>query len=130
MYNYVTKVNAILFIKLLVKYIHNIHKKFLVNYKQSAIVFKTRCTCGRMSCVPGFLKLLWPVCQYAFVCVCLPLTPLITSHMKGTRNNQIMKFYSYSISLYDIVVNKLNRRGLSNTAGHESLPKKSQVMQY
>ena len=58
------------------------------------------------------------------------LKVLITSHVKGIRNNQIMKLYGYSISLYDTTVNKLNRRGLSNTVGHERLPKKSQVMRY
>ena len=42
---------------------------------------------------------------------------LIISHVKGTRNNRIMKFYNYSVSLYDTAVEKLNRRGLSNTAG-------------
>ena len=79
---------------------------------------------------PGFLKLLWLVRQYVYVCVCVPLRPLITSHMKGTGNNQIMKFYSYPVSLYDTAVDKLNRRGLSNTVGHECLPKKSQVKWY
>ena len=56
--------------------------------------------------------------------------PLITSHMKRTRNNQTIKFYDYSVSLYDTAIDKLNRRGLSNTAGREHLPKKSQVMWY
>ena len=96
--------------------------------------------------MPGFLKLLWLahwyVCVYVCVCVCacvracvcvcvcaLP-RPLITSHVKGTRNNQIMKFYGYSVSLYDTVIDKLNRRGLSNTVGRERLPKNSQVMRY
>ena len=82
--------------------------------------------CGHRPCVPGFLKLLWLVRQY--VCVCVPtLRPLITSHMKGTRNNWIMKFYGYIVSLYDTAIDKLNRCGLSNTAGHEHLPKQSQV---
>ena len=63
------------------------------------------------------------------MCVSAP-RPLITRHVKGTRNNQIMKLYGYSVSLYDTAVNKLNRRGLSNTVGRECLPKKSQVMWY
>ena len=72
------------------------------------------------------------VCVRVCVCarVCVPPGPLITSHMKGTRNNQIMKFYGYSVSLYDTAIDKLNRHGLSNTAGRERLPKKSQVMGY
>ena len=41
-----------------------------------------------------------------------------------------MKFYGYSISLYDTAFDKLNRRGLSKTVGRERLPKKSQVMRY
>ena len=41
-----------------------------------------------------------------------------------------MKFYGYSVYLYDTAVNKLNKSGLSSTAGRECLPKKSQVMQY
>ena len=36
-----------------------------------------------------------------------------------------MKFYGYSISLYDTAVDKLNKRGFSNTASRERLPKKS-----
>ena len=46
------------------------------------------------------------------------------------RNNRIMKFYGYSVSLYDTTVDKLNNPGLSNNAGREYLLKKSQVMQY
>ena len=38
-----------------------------------------------------------------------------------------MKFYSYTVCLYDTAIDKLNRCGLSNTAGHEHLPKQSQV---
>ena len=38
-----------------------------------------------------------------------------------------MKFYGYSISLYDTAINKLDRRSLSNTVGRERLTKKSQV---
>ena len=64
------------------------------------------------------------------VCVCLPLRALITIHMKGILNNWIMKFYSFSVSLYDTAVDKLNRHGLSDTAGHERLPKKVKVMRY
>ena len=82
--------------------------------------------------MPGFLKLLWLMCQYVCTRVCPPLTPLITSYVKGTCNNQIMKFYGYSASLYDTGDDKLNRRGLiiSSTAGREHLPKYSQVMWY
>ena len=68
--------------------------------------------------------------MFACVCVCPPPRPLITSHVKGMRNNWIMKFYSYSVSLYDTTIDKLNSPGLSNNAGHERLPKKSQVMRY
>ena len=35
------------------------------------------------------------------VCVCPPLRPLITSHVKDTHNNRIMKFYGYFVALYD-----------------------------
>ena len=38
------------------------------------------------------------------VCVCVCVSgprALITSHVKGTRNNRIRKFYSFSVSLYD-----------------------------
>ena len=48
----------------------------------------------------------------------------------STCNNQIMKCYGCSVSLYDTAVNKLNRRDLSNTASRERLPKKSQVTWY
>ena len=65
------------------------------------------------------------VCLRACVCVCPPPRPLITSHVKGTRNNRVMKFYSYFVSLYDTAVDKLNRRDLSNIAGRERLLKKS-----
>ena len=70
------------------------------------------------------------VCVSVCVCVCVSPPPrlLITSHVKGTCNNRIIKIYGYSISLYDTAVDKLNRHGLSNTAGRERLPKKSQVM--
>ena len=88
--------------------------------------------------MPGFLKLIWLACWYvcaracARVCVCVILPPrsLITSHVKGTRHNRIMKFYGYSISLYDTAIDKLNRSGLSNTVFHECLPKKGQVIRY
>ena len=69
------------------------------------------------------------LCVRACVCVSTP-RPLITSHLKGTRNNRIKKFYGYSVSLYGTAVDKLNRCGLGNTAGHERHPKKSQVMRY
>ena len=67
--------------------------------------------------------------MFAHVCVSAP-RPLITSYVKGTRNNQIMMFYSYFVSLYNTAIDKLNRHGLSNTASRERLPKKSQVMRY
>ena len=35
------------------------------------------------------------------VCMCLPLRPLITSHVKHMLNNQIKQFYGFSICLYD-----------------------------
>ena len=60
-----------------------------------------------------------------------PPRPLIKSHVKGTHNNQIMKFYGYSVSLYDTAVDKLNRCSLSNTVGRELTPErlpKSQVI--
>ena len=44
------------------------------------------------------------------------------------HNNQIMKFYGYSFSLYDTTIDKLNSPGLSNNAGRECLLKKSQVI--
>ena len=68
--------------------------------------------------------------MFACMCVCPPPRPLITSHVKGTHNNQIMKFYGYSVFLYDTAVNKLSKCGLSNAVGRERLPKKSQVMRY
>ena len=68
----------------------------------------------------------------ALVClrVCPPLRPFIASHMTGTCNNRIMRFYTYSVSLYNTAIDKLNRRGLSNTLGRKCLSKKSQVMRY
>ena len=66
------------------------------------------------------------VCVCVCVCVCLAPRPLITSHVKGSRNNRIMKFNSYSVSLYDTTVNKLNRRGLSNTAAWSCTPAKEE----
>ena len=60
-------------------------------------------------------------CVCVCVCVCVRPGPLITSHVKGTRNNWIVKFYGYSVSLYDTAIDKLNRHGLSNTAGRECL---------
>ena len=55
------------------------------------------------------------VCVSVCVCVCV-FTPkaLITSHMKGTHNNWIRQFYSFSIFLI-IAINKLNEHDLSNT---------------
>ena len=46
---------------------------------------------------PGFLKLFRPrmlvyVCVCVCVCVSPPLRPLITSHMKGMRNNRVRQF--------------------------------------
>ena len=88
------------------------------------------------------------VCVCVCVCVCVycplatkllkvtlthvvsPPRLLITSYVKGTRNNRIMKFYGYSVSLYDITIDKLNGHSLSNTSDRERLPKKSQVMRY
>ena len=53
------------------------------------------------------------------VCVCSKA--INNKSLEGTRNKWIMKFYGYSISLYDTAIDKLNSRGLSNTAGHEHL---------
>ena len=87
--------------------------------------------CGR-SAHAWFLQIVSSanVCMFAYVCVCPPPRPLITSHVKGMRNNRIMKFYGYSVSLYDTTVDKLYSPGLSNNAGRECLPKKSQLMRY
>ena len=71
---------------------------------------------------------LWPTCAGFLeivssanvgVCVCLPLRALITGRMKGTHNNRIRQFYSISISLYDITIDKLNEHGLSNTVRYQ-----------
>ena len=77
--------------------------------------------------MPGFLKSFYPG-TLVYVCVSLPRV-LITSHLKGTRNMRIKKFYSFSISLYDIAVDKLNGMTLV-TLHHELLPKKTKVKQY
>ena len=53
---------------------------------------------------PGFLKLLWLARWYVCVCVCPPPRPLITSHMKGTCNNWIIKFYSYSLFCFFVIM--------------------------
>ena len=66
-------------------------------------------------------------------CVCMRVsTPEAINNQsrEGTPNNEIMKFYGYSVSIYDTAIDKLNKQGLSNTAAHERLPKKRQVMQY
>ena len=65
-----------------------------------------------------------------YMSVCPFPRALITSHVKGTLNSQIMEFYGFSISLYDTTVDKLNGHGLSNTAYCERLPKKTKVTRY
>ena len=90
-------------------------------------------TRGLWPCAPGFLKSFCPrtsVCLRVCVWVCPPPRPLITSHVKGMRNNWIMKFYGYSVSLYDTTIDKFNSPSLSNNAGRECLLKMSQVMRY
>ena len=79
-------------------------------------------TCGPQS--PGFLK------SFCLLMLCVCPDRIITSHMKDTCNNQIMKFYGFSISLYDTAINKLNDSGLSNTTHCKHLPKKTKVTQY
>ena len=70
-----------------------------------------------------FLEIVSSVNVTVGVCMCLLPRVLITSHMKGIRNNQIRQFYGFSISLYDLDIDKLNGRGLSNTWCHEFLAK-------
>ena len=78
----------------------------------------------------GFLKLFRPQ-KLVYMCVCVSAPRLlITSHVKGTHNNQIMKFYGYSVSLYYTAIDKLYSHGLSKTSGHKYLPKKTKVMRY
>ena len=51
----------------------------------------------------------------------------MTSQVKGMCNNH-KAVYGPSVSLYDsLAINKLNGRGLSNTACRERLPKKTKV---
>ena len=38
------------------------------------------------------------------VCVFLPPRPLITSHVKGMRNNWIRQFYGHSVYLYNLLL--------------------------
>ena len=83
-------------------YIHNncsrlICSRFL-NGKTSNLVKPGAHGCGPRK--PGFLKSFRPQ-TLVYVCVCVhPPRPLITSHMKGMRNNRIRQFYGSSISLY------------------------------
>ena len=82
--------------------------------------------------VPGFLNCFClHVGMFACVCVCPPPRELITSDMKHMRNNQIKKFYGFSLFLYmTLAINKLNDRGLSKNVHHECLPKKTKIMRY
>ena len=62
----------------------------------------------------------------ANVGACPPPRPLITNHVKGMRNNRIGHSFTPPPFLYTtFAVDKLNRRGLSNTARLERLPKKT-----
>ena len=75
---------------------------------------QARAACGRMRLVSlNYFGLC--IGMFACVCVCVCVSPpprlLIASHMKGTHNNRILKFYGYSVSLYDTTIDKLNRRG-------------------
>ena len=59
------------------------------------------------------------------MCVCPPPRPLITSHVKGMRNNRIRQFYGPPFLYMTLAVDKLDGRGLSNTARHGRLSKKT-----
>ena len=76
--------------------------------------------------MPGFLKLFCPQ-TLVYVCVSAPRV-LITSHVKGTRNNWIWQFYGFLFLYMTLAVDKLNGCGFSNTACRECLPKKTKVM--
>ena len=73
------------------------------------------------------------VCVRACACVCvcgLTLRAVITSHVKGMRNNQIRQFYSFSVSLYNTNRQYIECGGFSNTACNEHLPKKTTLTWY
>ena len=72
-----------------------------------------------------FLEIVSSVNVGVCVCVCPPPRPLITSHVKGMRNNQIRQFYGRPFLYTTLAVDKLNGHGLSNTARRERLPKKT-----
>ena len=77
------------------------------------------------------LKLLEEIKHWRNVCVCLPSKALITIHMiKGTRNNRLNQFYSFLVFYMTLVIDKMNTCGLSNTASHECLGKKTKVVCY
>ena len=77
-----------------------------------------------------FLEIILSTNVGVCVCVCPPPRALTTSHLKGMHNNQIRQFYSLSVSIVTLAINKLNEFGLSNTVHRECLPKKTKVKQY
>ena len=103
--------------------------KFRINYfitksQLMCRVFKPGTRGPQAWRAPGFLKLFCPR-MLVYVYVCPPPRPLITSHVKGMRNNQIRQFYGPSIFCTTFAVDKLNGRFLSNITRCEHLPKKT-----
>ena len=66
------------------------------------------------------LKLLWFVCQYMYVCICVSASrTLITSGLIQTVCDWLNKFYGFQ------AVNKMDGCGLNNTARCECLPRRN-----
>ena len=90
-----------------------------LNWGHLAIFINQACT---GLCVPGFLKLLWFMRQYVYVCVCPPPRPLIISGMIWCDIDCVIGYTSFtafscSQLLYmTLVVDKMDGHGLITTA--------------
>ena len=83
---------------------------------------------------------MWPSAAHAWfleivfvqasVCMCPPLRPLITSHMKYMRNNWKKQFTAFPFHYMTLAVDKLNGCGLSNSVRCEHLLKKMEITQF
>ena len=74
-------------------------------------------------CTPGFLNLILCGC----LCVCLPLSILITSDVICIPYDWLNKFYSCYVAA---VVSIISRRGLSTDAHHKNQPNKCKLALY
>ena len=54
------------------------------------------------------------MCLYVSVSVCLPSRTLTTTNVKLTYNNQLNKFYSFSVSSFSTCDDKMDRCDLNN----------------